>query len=104
MLRLLVLLVTFVGGLLATTPIHLKPGSLTNYLGEIFLIEEVLIVQYSYAPLLNTTSRIKVISETLSNLSESINATREDKAPSSSHAQDVLNLLWDRIVFFYKER
>ncbi len=79
---------TLVGGLLAITPIHLKQGALTNYLGEIYLIEEVLIIQYPYTTLLNTTSTIKVVSETLSNLSEYINATRvkESKAPSSSHA------------------
>ncbi len=106
MLRLLALLVTFLGEQLAITPIHLKPGTLTNHLGEIFLIEEILIVQYPYAPLLNTTSTIKVVSETLSILPESINATtvRKDKAPSSSHAQDVLDLLRERIVSFYKER
>ncbi len=96
MLRLLALLVTSAGGLLAINPIHLKPGALTNHLGEIFLIEEVLIVQYPYAPVLNTTSTIKVVFETLFNLLESIKATRvrEDKAPSSSHVQDVLSLLW----------
>ncbi len=70
MLHLLALLVTFVGGFLVIIPIYLKPGALTNHLGKIFLTEEVLIVQYPCAPLLNTTSTIKVVSETLSNLSE----------------------------------
>ncbi len=71
MLRLLTLLVIFVGRLLAITPIHLKPGELTNHLGEISLIEDVLIVQNPNTPLLNTTSAIKVVSETLLKLSES---------------------------------
>ncbi len=72
MLRLLTLLVTFVGGLLSITPTHLNPGALTNHLGEISLIEEVLIVQYPYTPLLKTTSTIKVVSETLLKLTKSL--------------------------------
>ncbi len=100
MLRLLTLLVTFMGGLLAITPIHLKPGVLTNHLGEIYLVEEVLIVHYPYTPMLNNTSTTKIVSETLSKLSESINPARvkENKANSSSHARKVLKLLWDEIT------
>ncbi len=100
LLRLLTLLVTFVGGLLAITPIHLKPGALTNHLDEINLIGEVLIVQYPYTPLLNTTPTMKVVSETLFNFSESVNPTRirENKANPSSHAKKILNLLWDEIT------
>ncbi len=89
------------GGLLAITPIHLKPGALTNHLGEINLIEEVLIVQYPYTPLLNTTSTIKVVSETLLKFSEAISPTRinETKAKVDSNALKLLNLLRDRLVF-----
>ncbi len=94
MLRLLTLLVTFVGGLLAIIPIHLKPRALTNHLGEINLIEEVLIVRYLYTPLLNTASTIKVVSETLLKLSGSINPTgiRETKANPDSNTLKFLNL------------
>ncbi len=82
MLSLLTLLVTFAGGLLAITPIHLKPGALTNHLGEISL---------------------KVVSETLLRLLESINPSRiwETKANPDSNAQKFLNLLWDRLVFLH---
>ncbi len=101
MLPLLTLLVTFVGGLLAITPIHLEPGTLTNHLGEINLIEEVLIVQNPYTPLLNTTSTIKVVFETLLKFSESISPTRirETKANTDSNAVTFLNVLWERLVF-----
>ncbi len=99
MLRLLTLLVTFVGGLLAITPIHFKLGALTNHLGEISIIEEVLIVQYPYTPFLNTISTIKAVSEALLKLSGSINPTRirETKANPDSSALKFLNLLWDRL-------
>ncbi len=99
MLRLLILLYTFVGGLLAFSPIHLKPGALTNHLGEINLIEEVLIAQYT--PLFNTTSTIKVASETLLKLSEAISPIRinEAKAKVNSNALKLLNLLRDRLAF-----
>ncbi len=91
MLRLLTPLVTFVGGFLAITPIHLKPGALTNHLSEINLIEKALIVQYPYTPLLNTTSSIKVVSEMLLRLSKSISPTRikETKAIPDSNAQKI---------------
>ncbi len=98
MLRLLILLVIFMVGLLAFTPIYLKPEALTNCLGEINLIEDALIVQYPYTPLLSTTSTIKVVSETLLKLSE---ATRinKTKTKTDSNAVKLLNLLWDRLVF-----
>ncbi len=101
MLRLLILLVTFLGGLLAIAPIHLKPGSLTNHLGEINLIEEVLIVQYPYTQLFNTTSTIKLVSETLLKLSKSISPTRinETKTNPDCNALKFLNLLWNSLVF-----
>ncbi len=103
MFRLLILLVTFVGGLLAFTPIHLKPGALTNHLCEINLIEDVQTVQYPYAPLLSTTSTIKVVSETLFNLSESVNTTRitGSKVNSNSHAKKILILLRNKLIFLH---
>ncbi len=61
MLRFLAILTTFVGSFLAITPTHLKPGALTDKLGKIFLVKEVLTVRYPYSPLTNTTSIIKIV-------------------------------------------
>ncbi len=101
MLHLLATLAIFVRCLLALTPTHLKPGALTDKLGEVFLIEEVLIVRYPYTSLINTTCTIKTVLDTLTKLSDSLIATtyREYKAPSDFHAQDVLQLLWQRIEY-----
>ncbi len=94
-------LLTCLGGLLASAPNHLKPGALTHHLGEVSLIEEILTVRYPYTSLLNTSIAVKVVSEKLLMLADTISATktRELKAPSGFHAQQLLQLLWDRILF-----
>ncbi len=63
MLRFLAVLTPLLGFLLALTPTHLKPGALTNKLGEINLVEEILVVRYPYTTLLNTTNTVKIVSE-----------------------------------------
>ncbi len=100
MLHLLATLATFVRCLLAINLIHLKPGALTDKLGEVFLIE-VLIVRYPYTSLINTTSTISTVIDTLTKLSDSLNGThyRDFKAHTDYHAQDVLQLLWHRIEY-----
>ncbi len=105
MLRLLILLVTLGGCLLASSPDHLKPGALTHHLGQVFLVEEVLIARYPLTPLLSTMPTVKLVSDKLTSIAESINATkdREDMAPSTHYAQNTLELLWDRVVFLQEK-
>ncbi|XP_050707018.1 uncharacterized protein LOC126992355 isoform X2 [Eriocheir sinensis] len=100
MLRFLTILLSL-GSLLATTPIHLKPGALTAHIGEVFLIEDVLLVKYPYTSLTNTTDTIRIVSEKLLGMADAIRATktRESKAPSSTNSLTLFQLLEDRILF-----
>ncbi|XP_050710223.1 uncharacterized protein LOC126994997 [Eriocheir sinensis] len=100
MLRFLIILLSL-GSLLATTPIHLKPGALTAHIGEVFLIEDVLLVKYPYTSLTNTTDTIRIVSEKLLGMADAIRATktRESKAPSSTNSLTLFQLLEDRILF-----
>ncbi len=97
----LLIILLFIGYLLATSPIHLKPGALTADIGEIFLIEDVLLVKYPYTSLTNTTDTLRIVSDNLHSMAESIQATRtrESKAPSSHHSLDLFYLLEQRIFF-----
>ncbi|XP_050689040.1 uncharacterized protein LOC126981646 [Eriocheir sinensis] len=100
MLRFLLILL-YLGSLLATTPIHLKPGALTAHIGEVFLIEDVLLVKYPYTSLTNTTDTIRIVSEKLLGMADAIRATKagEAKVPSSTNSLDLFQLLEDRILF-----
>ncbi|XP_050693832.1 uncharacterized protein LOC126984255 isoform X1 [Eriocheir sinensis] len=100
MLRFLTILLSL-GSLLATTPIHLKPGALTAQIGEVLLIEDVLLVKYPYTSLTNSTDIIRIVSEKLLGMADAIRATktRESKAPSSTNSLTLFQLLEDRILF-----
>ena len=98
-------IVTLGGGLPALSPghspAHLKPGALSHHLGQVHLIEEVLIVRYPFTSLYNSTPTVKVVLDKLNNINNMINATqdREDKAPSKHQTQVILELLEDRVLF-----
>ncbi|XP_050733886.1 uncharacterized protein LOC127007225 [Eriocheir sinensis] len=100
MLRFLIILLSL-GSLLAKTPINLKPGALAAHIGEVFLIEDVLLVKYPYTSLTNTTDTIKIVSEKLLGMADAIRATktRKSKAPSSTNSLTLFQLLEDRILF-----
>ena len=51
-----VLLLPFLGFLVALEPDHLKPGALTTHLGTVTLVEDILLVRYPYTFLHAITS------------------------------------------------
>jgi len=103
MMRFLVLFLPLLGLLLASTPIHLKPGALTSHLGRVALVEDVLMVRYPFTSLLSVPADLDVVS---ANLGAAVGLLRtslkeESQSPSYLHSQMILKLLTARVEFLH---
>ena len=65
MMCFLIRFLPLLGLLLASTPIHLKPGALSTHLGRVAFVEHVLLVPHLFASLLTIMGNLDVVSANL---------------------------------------
>ena len=98
------LLLPFLGFLIALEPDHLKPGALTTHLGTVTLVEDVLLVRYPYTFLHAIPDTLEVISKGLTTALSRIKLTteREVQNPSHLHSHRILSILQARLTFLHE--
>ncbi len=97
----LIIFLPFLGTLLGSTPKHLKLGALSAQLGEVALIEDVLMVKYSFAPLLMVPVQLKIVVTNLNTTRDVLHKSLEQESFSPTHyySFSILQLLTDRIGY-----
>ena len=101
-----VLFFPFLGLLVTSDPLHLKHGALTARLGQVTLIEDVLMVRYPLTALVSIPVGLQDVSRELSNVKSRLHSAIEDETrlySASSHTVLLLNYLSTRVNSLHAE-
>ncbi|XP_063875977.1 sodium- and chloride-dependent glycine transporter 2-like isoform X5 [Scylla paramamosain] len=87
----------------ASTALHVKPGALTTHLGEVTLIEDVLLVRYPFSTLFSVPSDLDTVSKTLDNSLQELESLLADETHGQTQvfSQTIIKALTARVEFLH---
>ncbi len=95
-----ILFLPFAGLLVASDPVYLKPGALTARLGQVALVEDVLMVRYPLTTLISIPDNLHAASTELGAVMSDLHASIEDETrlfSPSSHSVLLLQSLSTKV-------